>query len=76
MVRLGHALYFQPQSNRTFLANKSMRRPRIEQYSDETIVYGKHTRHHWSSLWNTLKGRVVHLPRLEVSNFAFLILLN
>ena len=39
------------------------------------IVYRKHTRHHWSSLRNTLEGGVVHLFWLEVSHLLLLTLL-
>ena len=40
------------------------------------IVYRKCTRHHWSSLRNTLEGGVVHLPQLEMSHILLLALLT
>ena len=40
------------------------------------IVYRKRTRHHWSSLRNTLEGGVVHLSRLEMSHILLLALLT
>jgi len=53
-----------------------MRCPRVKQYGDGTIVYRKRTRHHWSSLRNTLEGGVVHLPQLEMSHVLLLALLT
>ena len=51
------------------------RRPRIKQYSNGMSVNRECTQHHWCSLRNTLKGGVVHLPRLEVSHLLLLVLL-
>ena len=53
-----------------------MRCPRVKQYSDGMIVYRKRTRHHRSSLRNTIEGGVVHLPRLEVGHTLLLTLLT
>ena len=71
-----HVFYFQSQPNGALLANERMRCPRVKQYGDGMIVYRKRTRHHWSSLRNTLEGGVVHLPRLEMSHILLLALLT
>ena len=75
MIWLRHVFYTQPKSSNTLFTDKGVRCTRVEQHSNELIIYGKHTRHHWSSLRNTLKGGVVHLPRLEVSHLLLLVLL-
>ena len=75
MIRLRHVFYTQPKSSNTLFTDKGVRCTRIEQHSNGLIIYGEHTRHHWSSLGNTLKGGVVHLPRLEVSHLLLLVLL-
>ena len=76
IVWIWHVLYFQSQPNGALLANERMRCPRVKQYGDGMIVYGKRTRHHWSSLRTTLEGGVVHLPRLEMSHVLLLALLT
>src|SRR6185312_13008474 len=76
IVWIWHVFYFQSQPNGALLANERMRCPRVKQYGDGMIVYRKHTRHHWSSLRNTLEGGVVHLPRLEMSHILLLALLT
>ena len=76
IVWIWHVFYSQSQPNGTLLANECMRCPRVKQYGDGTIVYRKRTRHHWSSLRDTLKGGVMHLSQFEVSDFAILILLT
>ena len=75
MIWLRYDFYTQPKSSSTLFTNKSVRRTRVKQYRNGLIIYGEHTRHHWSSLRNTLKGGVVHLPRLEVSHLLLLVLL-
>ena len=75
MIQLRHGFYTQPQSSSTLFTNKGVRCTRAKQHSNGLIIYGEHTRHHWSSLRNTLKGGVVHLPRLEVSHLLLLVLL-
>src|SRR6185437_10519889 len=74
-IRLRHGFYTQPKSSSTLFTNKGVRCTQVKQHSNELIIYEEHTRHHWSSLRNTLKGGVVHMPRLEVSHLLLLVLL-
>ena len=76
MIQLQHVFYTQPKSSNTLFTDKGVRCTRVEQHSNGLIIYGKYTRHHWSSLRNTLKGGVVHLSRFEMSHLLLLTLLT
>ena len=75
MIRLRHVFYTQPKPSNTLFTDKGVRCTRVEQHSNMLIIYGKHTRLHWSSLRNTLKGGVVHLSQFEMRHLLLLTLL-